>query len=172
MTQKQKKRLSGYAAWPLSLLALAGLYLGAKAISDVQFDAASSASGTEILIRDGLWNYNALDAREQQLYDVLCDAMASRDTKTAYLAFVPTQKEFSAAFDAVLYDHPLFCDLIPSECAVVAGDNAAYMTLSYLSDGEEYRRALSDFADALTQDVLSQALSDAEFALLLHDNLT
>ena len=172
MTQKQKKRLSGYAAWPLSLLALAGLYLGAKAISDVQFDAASSASGTEILIRDGLWNYNALGAREQQLYDVLCDAMASRDTKTAYLAFVPTQKEFSAAFDAVLYDHPLFCDLIPSECAVVAGDNAAYMTLSYLSDGEEHRRALSDFADALTQDGLSQALSDAEFALLLHDNLT
>ena len=172
MTQKQKNRLSAYAAWPLSLMVLAGLYFGAKAVSDAQFDAVSSTSDGSEQIRDGLWNYNALAAREQQIYDVLYDAMASRDTKTAYLAFVPTQIEFSAAFDAVLYDNPLFCDLIPQDCTVTAGDHAAYMTLSYLPDGEERRRVLTDFAASMTQDGSIQSLSDAELALVLHDNLT
>ena len=173
MTEKWKKRLAGYAAWPLSLLVLAGLYFGAKAVSDIRFDAARASAGeTELQEKDGLWNYNALGAREQQVYDVLYEAMTSRDTQTAYLAFVPTQTEFSAAFDAVLYDHPLFCDLVRENCSLISGDNAAYMTLSYLPDGEERRRVLSDFAESVTQDGRSQALSDGAFALLLNDRLT
>ncbi len=173
MTAERKKRISRIAAVPLCALVAGGAYFGAQAISDALFSSAMETVGEmEVELRDGLWHYNALSAREQLLYRVLVKAADEREEQTARVAIVPTADEYQAAFVAVLYDYPLFCDLIPESCAVIAGDNAAYVTLSYLPDGEEHRRALSDFADAMTQDGISQALTDAEFALMLNDSLT
>ena len=169
MTKNRRKRLSRYAAIPISLLLLGGLYFGAKAVAEVRFNAAASASETEIQLHDGLWNYNVLTAREQLLYDVLYDAMDARDTETAYLDFVPTVDEFSAAFDAVQNDHPLFCDLVPEACTMRTSDHSAQITLAYLQDGESRREALAGKVQALTTAVSGTDIADA--ALQLHDSL-
>ena len=149
MTQEQKQRYARYAALPMALLAVGGLYFGARAVADRQFSAAfRSASEYTAEQREGLWNYNSLTAREQMLYDVLAEAMEPQEEETARVLFLPTAEEFSAAFDAVLLDHPLYCDLIREECALVAGENSAYVTLSYLSDGETRRQQLKQAARA------------------------
>lgn len=170
MTEDRRKRLSRYAAIPVSMLLLGGLYFGAVAVSDVRFDAAVSASDAEIQVRDGLWNYNVLTAREQRLYEAMYDAMEARDPETAYLGFVPTAEEFSAAFDAVLYDHPLFCDLVPDACGMRLTDHSAQISLAYLQDGEARRDALAEKAQSLSAAVFGSAIADA--ALQLHDRLT
>ena len=165
-----KNRYARYAAVPFALLAIGGLYFGASAIAEKRFSSAlESASVLETETREGLWNYNFLSAREQHVYHLLADAMQSRDTTTQRTAFVPTQAEFSAAFDAVLCDYPLYCDLIRAECVLVAGENSAYMRLSYLPDGDVRRQTLSAFAESAVRDV--QNLTDAEAALYLHDTL-
>ena len=171
MTEKRKKQLSGYAVLPMSLLVLGALYFGAKAVSDVYFHtAAASASDTEVQTKDGLWNYNALTAREQRLYEVLCDAMEAREGDTARVSFVPTQNEFSAAFDAVLCDYPLFCDIVREECVLLAADHSARMTLSYLPDGSSRRATLAQAVNTLSQSI--SPLDERTAALQAHDLLT
>lgn len=173
MMRKQKKRDSGYAAWLLLPAVLGGLYFGARMIAEAQItEALRSASDLETAVRAGLWNYNFLTAREQLLYDSLIAAMETRDEKTQRVTFVPTQAEFSAAFDAVLCDYPLYCDLIREECMLIAGENSAFMELSYLEDGEERRRAISDFAQSIVQEGRGASLSESVFALMLNDSLT
>ena len=170
MPVTRKQRYAKYAAVPLTVLLIGGLYFGACAIAEKRFSSAlESASVMETEHRDGLWNYNVLSAREQSLYRLLADAMESSETKTQRTAFVPTQQEFSAAFDAVLCDYPLYCDLIREECMLVAGENSAFMRLSYLSDGDFRRQQLSDFAESIAAQ--AQAMTDTEFALLLHDTV-
>ncbi len=171
MTEEKKKRISRYAAWPVSLLVLGGMFFGAKAVSDAQFDAATaSASETEVQIKDGLWNYNALSAREQRLYEVLYDAMEGREDRTERVSFVPTQTEFSAAFDAVLYDHPMFCDLLREECALLAADHSAQMSLAYLPDGDTRRQTLEQTVNTLLASV--SAIDERMAAVQAHDVLT
>ena len=169
MTQDAKARLYRYTAIPMAALICAGMYFGARALSMRQFDAAvASASETEVQIKDGLWNYNALSTREQKLYDVLFDAMEGRDTRTARVSFVPTPAEFSAAFDAVLYDHPQFCDLVREECTLLAASHSAQVSLSYLPDGTARRAALEHRA----RELLPSTDDTKDAALQLHDRLT
>ncbi|MBR5870202.1 MAG: hypothetical protein IKZ09_04130 [Clostridia bacterium] len=168
MTQEQKRKCARLAALPMALLAVCGLYFGARAVADHQFSAAfRSASEYTAEQRGGLWNFNGLSGREQQLYVMLEDAMAERGEKTQRTFFVPTEEEFTAAFDAVLYDNPLYCDLIRAECALVAGDDSAYITLSYLDDGDARRQQLQAYAKTAADAVSS--LSDAESALYFND---
>lgn len=171
MTADQKKRCFQYAAWPLSLLVCGGLYFGARTLSDAQFaSAVESASEQEVQYTEGLSCCNLLTAREQQLYRILREAMAAREETTARVAFVPTQEEFTAAFDAVLCDCPVYCDLVREECTLLAAEHSAQVSLSYLPDGEVRRQTLEETVRALMSAVSGQSPADA--ALLAHDTLT
>lgn len=166
MTVKQKQSLGRVVGFLLTAALPIGIYFGACRISDSQFaSAVKTAHDTEIEVREGLWNYNALSGREQLLYRVLHDAMEQRDAETARIAIVPTAEEFAAAFDAVLCDDPLFCDVLREECTLVTGDNSAYVTLSYAADGAARRQQLADTAAKLTDGLAN----DETTARLLHD---
>ena len=98
MTVRQKKRFVCAAAYLLAAALPFGMYFGARALSDVRFDDALHAmTDAEPEHREGLWHFNSLDARTQQLYTVLYDAMDARRTETERVSFVPTEEEFSAA---------------------------------------------------------------------------
>ena len=173
MTAERKKQILRAAAPSLALLLCCGLYFGAQAAAERRFSAAvEAASDPELQQLDGLWNYNALTAREQQLYEVLRDAMERRDTETARLSFVPTQNEFTAAYDAVLYDHPLFCDLVRELCTLTVSDYSAAVTLGYLEDGQTRREVLCDTVSSMLEEVGSASDTPMDAALLLHDMLT
>lgn len=166
MTVKQKQSLGRVVGFLLTAALPIGIYFGACRISDSQFaSAVKTAHDTEIEVREGLWNYNALSGREQLLYRVLHDAMEQRDAETARIAIVPTAEEFAAAFDAVLCDDPMFCDLLREECTLVTGDNSACVTLSYAADGAARRQQLADTAAKLTDGLAN----DETTARLLHD---
>ncbi len=171
MTEERKKRYARYAVLPVSLLVLSGLYFGAQAAADVRFaSVVESASDIQVQTKDGLWNYNVLTPREQQLYEVLLDAMAARETDTARVSFVPTQTEFSAAFEAVLCDYPLFCDLVREECVLLAADHSAYAVLAYHPDEGSRREALELAVNGMLAEL---SLSDPQAAALqIHDMLT
>ena len=170
MTAKCRRYLTRSAAVLLAAALPVGIYFGACVLSDRRFAAAvDPADDTEPEVREGLWNYNALTGREQRLYRVLYDAMEARKEETDRISTVPTAKEFSAAFDAVLCDYPMFCDLLREECTLTAGEYSAYVTLSYASDGEARRQRLADTAARLTDGL---ADDDASAALVLHDTLT
>lgn len=166
MTVKRKQSLDRVVGILLAAALPIGIYFGACLISDSQFaSAVKTAHDTEIEVREGLWNYNALTGREQLLYRVMHDAMEQRDEKTARISIVPTAEEFSAAFDAVLCDDPMFCDLLREECTLVTGDNSACVTLSYAADGAARRQQLADTAAKLTDGLAN----DETTARLLHD---
>ncbi|MBE6657389.1 MAG: hypothetical protein E7604_02995 [Ruminococcaceae bacterium] len=171
MTAEQRKKVFRYAAWPAALLVCGGMYFGARAIADAHFSAAlESVSDTEVQTLEGLWHYNALSAREQRLYEVLRDAIDLRETETARVSFVPTQKEFTAAFDAVMCDHPLYCDLVPAGCVLVAADHSAEASLAYLPDGGMRREILEATVGMLTAAV--STTDEKTAARQLHDMLT
>ena len=170
MTVRQKKRFVCAAAYLLAAALPFGMYFGARALSDVRFDDALHAmTDAEPEHREGLWHFNSLDARTQQLYTVLYDAMDARRTETERVSFVPTEEEFSAAFDAVLSDHPLFCDLVREECTMRTTAYSAAVTLSYMPSGDARREALVRTADALLRSV--SLLDKSTAAQQLHDML-
>ena len=76
MTVKRKQSLDRVVGILLAAALPIGIYFGACLISDSQFaSAVKTAYDTEIEVREGLWNYNALTGREQLLYRVMHDAM-------------------------------------------------------------------------------------------------
>lgn len=173
MSRIDRRRVRRYAAGPLCLLACAGMYFGARALSDTLFHAAlEAAEETVPQVREGESRFNALSLREQRLYDVICDAMEARDTETARVSFAPTAQEFQDAFYAVLYDHPLYCDVIPRDCRLQTTRYSGVITLAYEAEGEQMRQALEARAASLCA-ALTQGGADSRRMLLnLHAALT
>lgn len=170
MTAKQKKHLLCAAAGLAAAAVPFVMYFGARTLSDVRFDAVlDRAASPKLQHTEALRHFNGLDPRTQQLYSVLREAMEARDTETARVAFVPTAEEFAAAFDAVLLDNPLFCDLVREECRLSTTDYSAAVSLTYLESGDARRTALARTADEMLRRV--SVMDEDTAALQLHDAL-
>ncbi|MBO5649808.1 MAG: hypothetical protein J6S76_07850 [Clostridia bacterium] len=171
MKRSTKARIKRWSVLPLCLLICVGMYFCAHALAQHIFsNTAAEAGGAGTAdVREGLWCYNSLNAREQQVYEAIEWAADGRRRTSRRVAFVPTEEEFIRAVQALSADRPEYCDVLWQESRMEAGAYSACVRLTYMEDDAQRRKAMREAARVLLAGVRTEGGWDC--ARGLHDAL-
>ncbi len=133
-----------------AVLAPVLLYGTAALLSDIWFEGTLGApGGAESATREGAFCFNRLQPKEQQLYDVIADAIASFDAQSRSVYFVPTEEEYENALRAVLFDHPAYFYADAEACTLKTGAYTGAVRLVYTDAAKSKKAQLDDAVEEL-----------------------
>ena len=159
-----------YLIFPVGLVLAVILYLSVTGLGRGQYRKALLDADARLPeVRENAEFYNALTAREQTVFRAMEDAADACAEETAVIPFVPEEKEFRSALDALIYEHPEDVALEPSAFVLLSSEETAAVRMAYREDADTLRGK----TDALIDRILSgnSADTDEGTALFLHDAL-
>ena len=171
-----KKRKRGVAAAFTALICLAlSVFLAFIGVG-LKYDRIErEAQRTESAHRINAFYYNHLTYKQQQLYDLILNAVQKRTDETDMLPYVYSNADFALVIDYIRADHPELFYLDFNGFQMLSATHATRVELAYLYDIETTAKMQNEISAAivyLTSDIEpvdSEQGGEFEAERLIHD---